>query len=138
MTEHEPYNHAGFPVESDVADFANFPNVMNVGDRAFGTLPNMTYIINQAHTVLFRANWTDPETIRFAVDYQLNVRARRREGLRLNPFYAEMHGFRWVDDDAFFEGLKLSGQKALDEFRAATRKWSRGEHLGTIRNNTLS
>jgi hypothetical protein len=106
--------------------------------RAFGTLPNMTYILNQAHTVIFRANWTDPVTIRFALSYHFDVLDRRKSGLRLNPFYAEMHGFRWVDDNAFYEGLELAGQKAIEEFNVARAMWSRGEHLGSIKNKLLS
>lgn len=106
--------------------------------RAFGTLPNMVYVLNQAQTVLFRANWTDPITIKFALDYHFDVLDRRRSGLRLNPFYAELHGFRWVDDGAFFEGLELAGQKAIDEFNEARARWARGEHLGAIGNKLLS
>lgn len=106
--------------------------------RAFGCLPNMTYILNQAHTVLFRANWTDPATIQFALDYHFDVLDRRRSGLRLNPFYAEFHGFRWVDDEAFFDGLELAGERAVAEFRQAQKRWSRGEHLGQIENKLLS
>lgn len=106
--------------------------------RAFGTLPNMTYMLNSAHTVLFRANWTDPPTIRFVLDYHIGVQERRREGLRQNPFYAELHGFRWVDDEAFFAGLELAGPQAVDDFHRAREMWARGEHLGTIRNKLLS
>jgi hypothetical protein len=106
--------------------------------RAFGSMPNMTYILNRAHTVVFRANWTDPPTIRFALDYLYGVEDRRREGLRLNPFYAEIHGFRWVDDDAFFRDLAMAGPKAVTEFRDARARWARGEHLGRLRNETQS
>jgi hypothetical protein len=106
--------------------------------RAFGTLPNMTYILNSAHTVLFRANWTDPLTIKFALDYHFGIQDKRRSGLRQNPFYAELHGFRWVDDKAFFKGLELAGQQAVDEFHRAREMWARGEHLGKIENKLLS
>jgi hypothetical protein len=106
--------------------------------RAFGTLPNMTYVLNSAHTVIFRANWTDPPTIRFALDYHFSALDRRRSGLRQNPFYAEMYGFRWVDDTAFAEGLNLAGPKAVEDFQRAREMWARGEHLGTIRNKLLS
>lgn len=106
--------------------------------RAFGTLPNMTYVLNTAHTVIFRANWTDPPTIRFALDYHFGALDRRRNGLRQNPFYAEMYGFRWVDDASFMEGLNLAGPKAVEDFQRAREIWARGEHLGTIRNTLLS
>jgi hypothetical protein len=105
---------------------------------AFGAMPNMTYVLNRGHNVVFRANWTDPPTIRFAVDYLFDVEDRRREGRRLNPFYAELHGFRWVDDEAFFRDLVMAGPKAVREFAEARERWARGEHLGQLRNKTQS
>lgn len=46
----------------------------------------MTYLIGRGGKVMFRADWTDPPTIEYALNYLLNSRARRREGLRLAPF----------------------------------------------------
>src|SRR5262249_18145368 len=51
------------------------------GHRAFGGLPNMTYILSSAHTVLFRSAWTDSATVKVALDYLLDVQARRGRGL---------------------------------------------------------
>src|SRR5262249_18124887 len=69
--------------------------------RAFGHMPNMPYILTPAPSAVFRSAWTDPDTIRLALDYLLGVQARRRAGARLAPFYSELQGFRWVDDAAF-------------------------------------
>ena len=54
----------------------------------------MSYLIGRGGRVLFRADWTDPATIEYAINYVLNSRSRRREGLRLAPFYAEFVGYR--------------------------------------------
>ena len=102
------------------------------GHRAFGGLPNMTYILSSAHTVLFRSAWTDSATVKVALDYLLDVQVRRREGARLAPFYSELLGFRWVDDAAFYRGLEQNGPKAVLEFDEAKRMWARGEHLGSV------
>ena len=100
--------------------------------RAFGQMPNMTYVLNSAHSVVFRSAWTDPDTIRLALDYLLGVQDRRRAGARLAPFYSELQGFRWVDDAAFQAGLARNGPRAVHEFAEATQRWARGEHLGSL------
>ena len=93
--------------------------------RAFGALPNMTYLVSSSHTVVFRSAWTDPPTVRAAIDYLLDAATRRREGARLAPFFGELLGFRWVDDEAFFAELRGHGPRAEAEFRAARERWRR-------------
>lgn len=65
-------------------------------------------------------------------------RIERGGGLRLNPFYAELHAFRWVDDDAFSDGLELARQRAVEESENARAQWPRGEHFGSVKNRLLS
>ena len=101
--------------------------------KLYGSLPNMTYLIGGAGRVLFRADWTDPPTIECAINYVLNSRARRREGLRLAPFYAEFVGYRWNDPAKFQEGLVRASQQAVDDFASATERRSRqGPRPGRI------
>ncbi len=101
--------------------------------RAFGGLPNMTYIVNQTHTIIFRSDWTDAPTMRFALDYLLDAQKRRRDGERLAPFYAEIMGFRARDEDAFDRALERNGPRAVTEMQAARQLWARGEHLGSVK-----
>ena len=96
----------------------------------FGMLPNMTYILDRRHVVVFRSNWTDPASIRAALHYLLEVQERRLPGARLAPFYAELHGFRWVDDPAFEAGLQRNGPKASREFREAMENRTSRESPG--------
>lgn len=100
--------------------------------EAFGRLPNMTYILGTDHRVLFRADWTDADTVRFAVEYLLAVDARERDGTVIEPFYVELRGFRWEDVGGFAAGLAFNGPRAVSEFRDAKLRWSRGEHLGAL------
>lgn len=101
--------------------------------RAFGRLPNMAYILGPNNRVVFRSDWTDPATVRVALDYLLRVRQHRRDGMRLAPFYAEIEGARWVDSAAFDAGLLRNGPRAVTEFREAQERWARGEHLGSLK-----
>jgi hypothetical protein len=82
----------------------------------------MTYLISRGGKVLFRADWTDPPTIEYAVNYVLGSRARRREGFWLAPFYAEFVGYRWNDPAKFQQGLVRAGQQAVDDFSRAMEK----------------
>lgn len=97
-------------------------DLQGTGHDLYGTLPNMTYLVSQAGRVLFRADWTDPPTIRFALDYVLDARARRREGLRLGPFYAELVGYRWTDQAKFQAGLVRAGPQAVEDFARAMQR----------------
>lgn len=100
--------------------------------NAFGRIPNMVYILGTDHRVLFRADWTDAGTVKFALDYLLSVAEREREGTAIEPFYAELRGFRWEDVAGFAAGLQYNGPRAVREFRDAKLRWSRGEHLGAL------
>jgi hypothetical protein len=99
------------------------------GHRLYGLLPNMTYLISRGGRVLFRADWTDALTVEAALDYLAGARARRREGLRLKPFYAELVGYRWTDDPAFQAGLELAGPQAVEDFARAMDRWRSGTPL---------
>ena len=107
-------------------------NLEGSAHAAFGCMPNMTYIIGSDGRVQFRADWTDADTVRFAVEYLLDVEAREREGTAIEPFYVELRGYRWEDVRGFAAGLKFNGPRAVTEFRDAKRRWARGEHLGSL------
>lgn len=108
-------------------------DLVGSGHRLYGKLPNMTYLIGKGGKVLFRADWTDPPTIRTAMDYLLDARSRRREGARLGPFYAELVGYRWADKARFQEGLERAGPQAIQDYAEATQRWQRsGPRPGRI------
>jgi hypothetical protein len=101
--------------------------------RAFGGLPNMTYIVNQAGSVAFRSDWTDAPTAQFALDYLLNAIERRRQGERLAPFYTELMGFRERDEDVFDNALERNGPRSVAEMKHAREMWARGEHIAAVK-----
>ncbi len=87
--------------------------------RAFGSMPNMSWIITNSGAPVYKSDWTDPPSIANAVEYLLDVIARRRDGQRLVPFRVERLDFRHKDQDAFYEGLERNGPKAVREYRQA-------------------
>ena len=108
-------------------------DLTGTGHKFYGMLPNMTYLIGRGGKVLFRADWCDPPTIRTAVEYVLASRARRSEGLRLAPFYAEFVGYRWHDPDKAKEQMSRAGTKAIEDYERVQQRWrKRGSRPGRI------
>ncbi len=87
--------------------------------RRFGTMPNMTWIVNKAGTPLYKSDWTDSESVENALIYFLNVEERRRGRHRLAPFRVERLDYREQNREGFDKGLLKSGPKALREFNEA-------------------
>ena len=87
--------------------------------RAYGSMPNMTWIFNRSGTPLYKADWTDSHSVANAIDYFLDVIQRRRNKERLAPFRVERLDFRNQDQEAFYKGLERNGPKAVTEFREA-------------------
>jgi hypothetical protein len=84
----------------------------------------MTYIIGRSGRVLFRSDWTDPPTLAFFLKYLLDVRTRRRAGVRLAGFYAECMGYRNVDPTKFQQGLGVAGPQAVEDFARTMQRWT--------------
>lgn len=87
--------------------------------RAYGSMPNMTWIFNRSGMVLYKSDWSDANSVENAIIYLLDVAQRRQERERLVPFRVERVDFRNSDREQFYEGLERSGPKAVDEFRKA-------------------
>lgn len=89
--------------------------------RAYGCMPNMTWIFSRSGVPLYKSDWTDVASVENALEYFLDVSDRRRgEGReRLAPFHVQRMDFRNSDREAFFEGLARSGPKAVTEFKEA-------------------
>jgi len=85
--------------------------------QAYGTLPNMTYILGVGGTVIYRADWTDERTIRMALEQIMYERGHRRNRTRVSPYYVEWIPQRVNDRIGFVEGLANdAGPRAVEEF----------------------
>ncbi len=87
--------------------------------RAYGSMPNMSWIFTRSGLPVYKSDWTDTRSVANAIDYFLDVAERRRGRERLAPFRVERLDFRTQDQQAFFEGLARNGPKAVREFRDA-------------------
>lgn len=87
--------------------------------RAYGSMPNMTWIFNGSGIPVYKSDWSDHHSVANALEYFLDVTQRRRAKERLAPFRVERLDYRNQDREAFFRGLERNGPKAVDEFKAA-------------------
>ena len=87
--------------------------------RAYGSMPNMSWIFTSSGAPIYKSDWTDPDSVANALDYLLGVTTRRRDGRRLVPFRVERLDFRHKDQDAFYRGLERNGPKAVREYQQA-------------------
>jgi len=87
--------------------------------RAYGSMPNMSWIFNRSGVPIYKSDWTDARSVANAIDYFLDVIGRRRGGERLAPFRVERLDYRNQDRDAFYKGLERNGPKAVREFQEA-------------------
>jgi hypothetical protein len=87
--------------------------------RAYGSMPNMTWIFGGSGVPVYKSNWTDHLSVENAIQYFLQVADRRSQAERLAPFRVDRLDFRAVDQDAFYQGLERNGPRAATEFRAA-------------------
>lgn len=88
--------------------------------RAYGSMPNMTWIFARSGVPVYKADWTDSHSVENTLVYLLDVTRRRREGQRLVPFRVERLDFRTSDTEAFYQALERSGPRAVREFREAS------------------
>ncbi len=87
--------------------------------KAYGMMPNMTWIFCRTGEPVYKTDWTDSHSVASAVEYLLEVQKRRRAGERLVPQRIERLDYRTQDREAFFKGLEKDGPKAVREFEEA-------------------
>jgi hypothetical protein len=96
--------------------------------RAYGMLPNMTYIVSRGGKIHYRASWTDARTIDFALESIALARAGGKEGRRVLPYFMEWAPSRLNDGRAFFDNMLVyGGERAVLEYiEAAAARFGEG------------
>jgi len=91
--------------------------------RAYGLLPNMTYVLRRGGRVHYRSSWTDTLTIEPAIAGLVAEARSREQGQVPLPYYIEWEPARARDRIAFMEGLRDGGgARAVEEYLAAAGK----------------
>ncbi len=90
-------------------------DVSGTAHRAYGGLPNMTWIIGRGGVIYYKAAWTDAADIERALVDTLDALERRLRD-PIAPFYAERLAWRVRDMDAFRKQLAIAGPQAVSDF----------------------
>ncbi len=90
-------------------------DIEGTAHRAYGTLPNMTWIFGRGGLILYKSAWTDPLDVEGSLDRAIEGLARRVKGDKL-PFYSERLSWRVRDDETFRKLLERCGPQAVSDF----------------------
>jgi hypothetical protein len=82
--------------------------------RAYGMLPNMTFIVAR-NKLLYKASWTEAPDVESALVDLLQRLPRQRED-KLRPIYTERVAWRPDRDEGFRTGLGRAGPQAVKDF----------------------
>ncbi len=83
--------------------------------RAWGSLPNMTWIVGRGGVIHYKADWTDAADVRDALRGALRA-AERRRSEPLRSLHTERLAWRVSDGEAFRRGLERAGPQAVADF----------------------
>jgi hypothetical protein len=90
-------------------------DVAGTAHRAYGMLPNMTWMIGRGGVIYYKAAWTDAADLEAALVETLDA-LERRTSEPIAPFYAERLSWRVRDLDAFRRQLEIAGPQAVRDF----------------------
>ncbi len=91
--------------------------------RAYGALPNMTWVVGRGGRVLYKADWTSARNVEAFLARHEEGRTRRPPSGAVAPYVTEQIEHRDVDREAFYERLRRNGPRAYEEFRRAEEIW---------------
>jgi hypothetical protein len=89
--------------------------------RAYGILPNMTWIIGRGGLILYKAAWTGVSDVEDALASSLEAFDRRAKD-KLAGFYSERLAWRVNDLTGFHAGLERAGPQAVADFYGKSGK----------------
>ena len=92
--------------------------------RAYGLMPNMTWVVGLGGRVAYKANWTSAANVEAFLDRFLDARARRPPGTAAVMYETQQAEFRYPDRKQFTEQLLRNGPRAVAEFDKAQKLWA--------------
>ncbi len=102
-------------------------NLEGTAHRAYGLLPNMTWIIGRRGFIHYKSAWTSSDDVADALEAILDFETNRARNQWV-PFYSERSAWSYRDQQKFSDGLQRAGGQAVADYermlkaRAASRK----------------
>jgi len=92
--------------------------------RAYGLMPNMTWVIDRGGRVVYKANWTGAANVEAFLDRFLAGRAEHPAGTLPVMYETQQAEFRYPDRKRFMQRLLRNGPRAVAEFEKAQQLWA--------------
>ena len=92
--------------------------------RAYGLMPNMTWVIARGGRVAYKANWTSATNVEAFLGRFLAARAEHPPGTTPVMYETQQAEFRYTDRKRFTEHLRRNGPRAVSEFEKAQQLWA--------------
>lgn len=93
--------------------------------RAYGSMPNMTWVIDRGGRVIYKANWTSAANVEAFLGRFVTAREHRPPGTTAVMYETQQVEFRHADRVQFTEHLRRNGPSAVSEFERAQQTWAR-------------
>ena len=92
--------------------------------RAYGLMPNMTWVIDRGGRVAYKADWTSATNVEAFLGRFLAVRDQRPPGTTAVMYQTQQAEFRQTDRARFIAHLRRNGPSAVTEFERAQQIWA--------------
>jgi hypothetical protein len=92
--------------------------------RAYGPMPNMTWVIGRDGRVAYKANWTSAANVEAFLKRFLAARGDRPPATVPVMYETQQAEFRYTDRKRFTEHLWRNGPRAVAEFEKAQQLWA--------------
>ncbi len=90
-------------------------DLIGTAHRAYGMLPNMTWIIGRGGFIHYKSSWTGVDDVEEALKGIIDFQANRIKN-KWVPFYSERSSWSTRDPNKFQEGLERAGPQAVSDF----------------------
>jgi hypothetical protein len=91
--------------------------------RAYGLLPNMTWVVGRGGRILYKADWNSARNVEAFLERHEQGRRRRPASGAVAAYVTEQIEYRDVDREAFYDRLRRNGPRSYDEFKRAEALW---------------
>ena len=92
--------------------------------RAYGLMPNMTWVIGRGGRVAYKANWTSAANVEAFLVRFLAGQAGPPPGTSPVMYETQQAEFRYTDRKRFMQDLLRNGPRAVAEFEKAQQLWA--------------
>jgi hypothetical protein len=92
--------------------------------RAYGLMPNMTWVIGRGGRVAYKADWTSATNVEAFLGRFLAARTEHPPGTTPVMYGTQQAEFRYPDRARFMQRLARNGPRAVAEFEKAQQLWA--------------